>query len=128
MLGTTYKQKDDINAELHWNVLYGNFNSGKIEVRNVFDHHGFLDGCRKAAKKHGKDRDAFEEYVRHELMYYYWSKCEWEVVVSHWPPSEQHSERFTDIKIDVYDQVMMNWEHFIDYLWEHKYLLAGGAK
>lgn len=105
---------------LTWNVIYGNFNRGDIETFNIFNHGGFVEDCKKAAKKHKDDKEAFAKEVRSSLMYYYWSKCEWEVIVSHWPPSEHHSERFRDEKIDVFDQVTMNWDIFIDYLWEHK--------
>lgn len=45
-------------------------------------------------------------------------ECEWEIIVSHWPLSE----RFNDKKIDVYEQVMLNWEVFITYLWNYYYL------
>ena len=26
----------------------------------------------------------------------------------------------TELKVDIYTQVMMNIDHFIDYLWDHK--------
>ena len=101
---------------LEWNVIYGNFNSHEIETFNIFDHVSFRECCAEAAKKYRNDRDAFIEAVRKELMYYYWSKCEWEVIIQHWPPSE----RLHDKKIDVYDQVRMNWPIFADYVWNHK--------
>jgi len=112
---------------LSWKVWYGDFNSGRIETDDVFDHPGFRDDCRKAARKYAKDKDAFAEAVRKSLMYYFWSKCEWEIILSHWPPSE-HSSRFRAEKIDVYDQIMLNWEIFIDYVWEHKGELKNGRE
>ena len=54
------------------------------------------------------------EAVHGSLFYYYRSKCEWEVIVSSWPPSDRVPER----KVDVYDQVMLNWDVFIGYVWE----------
>ena len=101
---------------LEWNVYVGNFNAKKIETHNVFHHTGFTEDCRKAAKKFKNDKAAFAEEVRHSLMYYYWSKCEWDVVIEHWPPANG----FDDSKVDVYSQVMMNWDRFIDYLWENR--------
>lgn len=47
---------------------------------------------------------------------YYWSKCEWEIILSHWPPRKNAQE----LKIDVYDQVMLNWPIFCDYIWANK--------
>ena len=99
---------------LEWNVIYEDFNAKKITTHNVFEHHSFLEDCKKFAKKYKNDRKQFEENVQRSLMYYYWSKCEWEVIVSSWP--EGRSEK----KIDVYDQVMMNVDKFMDYLWENK--------
>ena len=90
-------------------------------------------------------------------MYYFWSKCEWEIILDHWPSGEHYSmrkiftleemhndlkypedkllgapdrrfevrvfpehNRYKVKKIDAYDQVMNNWERFIDYLWENR--------
>lgn len=100
---------------LCWNVFYGNINSKKIETFNVFDHSSFYKDCVKAKKKYSKDREAFTQAVRTSLMYYFWSKCEWEVIIQHWPPCE----RYQDAKIDVYDQVSQNFDIFMDYLWSH---------
>ena len=99
-----------------WNVIYGNFNSGRIEVFNVFNHYSFAADCQKIAKKYKDDKEKFAEELKRSLMYFFWSKCEWEVIVSHWPPKD----RDRDEKIDVYDQVILNWQSFLDYTWEHR--------
>ena len=49
-------------------------------------------------------------------MYYYWSKCEWEIIVGPWCGGRDTKE----IKIDVFDQVMYNWEHFLEYVWNER--------
>lgn len=100
---------------LEWNVYIGGFNSGVIEVYNVFTHGGFLEDCRKAAREYAKDREGFERVVRRSLMYHFWSKCEWEIIIDHWP----HSDRKRDLKTDVYDQVVLNWDRFAQYVWDH---------
>ena len=51
-------------------------------------------------------------------MYYYWAKCEWEVIVSDWPTSGK-----VEAKIDVYNQVMLNWDKFADYTWKNRKLI-----
>ena len=107
---------------LQWNVYYGNFNAKQIEVHNIFNHYGFVEDCKKYAKKYNGKKDPegdfekFSESVRRSLMYYYWSKCEWEIILSGWP----QSDRFREEKVDVYDQVMLNWDVFIRYLWENR--------
>lgn len=100
---------------LKWNVYVSNFNSGEIEIHNVFDHCGFWNDC-VSAKKTEKTKEKFAEKIKSSLMYYYWSKCEWEITVHHWPDNE----RMKNKKIDVYQQIRMNWDIFIDYLWEHR--------
>ena len=77
-------------------------------------------------------------------MYNFWSKCEWEVVITDWPTHitveelnrlqkelDGHTAAYgnppyalsVDLrvaeKIDVYDQIMLNWDIFINYLWEN---------
>ena len=102
---------------LEWNVYVSNFNSGKIVKHNVFNHWRFMEDLKKAARKFkNSERDLFEDRLKHLLMYYYWSKCEWEIIIDHWP----HSERCQEAKVDVWDQIELNWPLFCDYVWAHK--------
>ncbi len=102
---------------LEWNVFVGNFNDKRIEEHNVFEHTGLMADLRKAARKYrDRERDLFEEQMEKDLKYYYWSKCEWETIISHWPPRADAR----DEKVDVYDQVMVNWDRFRDYVWSHR--------
>ena len=106
---------------LEWNVWVGNFNTRKIAPYNIFNHYRFLEDCKKAYDKYGRgrtpDRGMFFEEVQSSLMYYFWSKCEWEVTMNHWPPFKDNEG---EIKIDAYDQIKANWAAFCDYLWEHR--------
>jgi len=78
---------------LCWNAYIGDFNSGEIRVFNVFDHWSFYNACVKAKKKYKDDKQAFAEEVRGWLMYYFWSKCEYETVLTHWPDGEMYELR-----------------------------------
>ena len=98
---------------MHWNVIHYDLNGRKITDFDIFDHWRFKEDVEKAYKKHKDDFDAFAEKVRGLLFYYFGSKCEYEVIVSAWPPSDRVPER----KIDARDQVLMNWDVFIDYVW-----------
>lgn len=55
----------------------------------------------------------YAEELRRSLFYYYCSKCEWEVVIGPWCGDRGTKE----IKVDVYMQVMNNWDIFVDYVW-----------
>lgn len=106
---------------MEWYVFYHNFNGRRIEKYNIFNHGGF----RKAVVEHLKtyvNRDYFAEALRMSLMYYFWSKSEWELVLYPWCGGKN----VEPVKIDVYDQVMLNWNVFVDYVWSKKKGGKGG--
>lgn len=120
-----------------WNVFREDFNSREIVVYNIFQHIAFYDAVKQIAKKR-PNKETFANKVRSELSYYFWSKSEYEVIVTSWPAYIDRAElcRLTDTyekfkdqptpykininpevgeKIDIYTQVVMNWNQFIDY-------------
>ena len=125
-------------------VYRENFNTKKIEKYNVLND-GIIDEFKKRTKKqHIIDKEQFAEMAEQVLMYHYWSKSEWEIILTSWPPHikveelsklnsevEKYQRSYghepysltvnlsIDEKIDVYDQVMLNWDIFIDYVWEN---------
>lgn len=109
--------------KLEYNVFFGNFNSGEIVTYNIFDHGGFFTYCKKAYSEYKDDKEAFSERIRVDLSYCFRYKSEYEVIISHWPPSEKYNDRFKDRKVDIYTQVMLNWDIFIEYLWNNRKLL-----
>ena len=103
---------------LEWNVYCDDFNERKIRIFNVFNHHGVIEDLKKFVKKY-KTKEEFCEHLRTTIMYYYWSKCEWEIVLTSFPERQDYTEE----KIDVYDQLMLNWDKFCDYVWDNKSLI-----
>ena len=100
---------------MQWNVFFHNYNKNEIEQYNIFNHSSFRYEVKQLVKKY-KDKDTFTEKLRKELAYYFLSKCEWEVIVSPWIGKKESCEA----KIDVYNQVMLNWDIFADYVWNNK--------
>ena len=98
-----------------WNVYRENVNRRKIEVFNIFDHGGFSNDVEEYLAE-TQDKEEFAKKLKSSLMYYFWSKCEHEVVVSGWPRGDMKEA----IKIDVHDQVMLNWDVFVEYVWSHR--------
>ena len=133
--------------KLVYNVYMENFNNRSIEVLNIFEHGGFYQSLIRIKKEAGDNFQVFADNVKTELMYHFWSKSEYEVVITSWPPYvdgqeidrlvAERQERIdkwgnfyrTSVcptvgeKIDIYDQVMMNWDIFIKYLWDNKSLI-----
>ena len=89
--------------ELVWNVYHYSHTTKQIEVWNIFH------------------KETFAEKVKGELMYCFLTKYEYEITVCKYPRSETAAE---DLRVDVYDQVMLNFDAFIDYLYAKVY----GAK
>ena len=102
---------------LTWNVYIENPNQRVIETYNIFDHRYFYDDVVKAYNG-GDDGllffDDFSEEVRNALRYYFWSKTQWEIVLTGWP----ESTNFKNAKVSVYDQIMLNYDVFINYVWD----------
>ena len=99
-------------ADLEWYVFRYNMNSRRIETFNIFEHISFC----KHVDAHVKECTARVEFagkVRRELFYYYCSKAEHEVIISPWVGGDRDKD---SIKVDIYSQVMMNWDKFIDYV------------
>ena len=101
--------------EISWNVFYHNCNSRSIETFNVFEHGSFREYVKKAAKKY-QNKEDFAKQLRSEVMYYFWSKCEWEVLVTPWISPRESEKK----KIDVCWQIMNNWDVFVDYTWANR--------
>lgn len=96
---------------MEWYVYRYNINSRKVERFNIFNHGSFSEDFEKLRQK-GLERDGFAEELNRLLMYYFWSKYEYEVVVGELTDRQNKAEE----KVDIYDQVRMNWQQFLDYV------------
>ncbi len=126
------------NNELTWNAYIEDRNANTIKVFNIFNSFRFISGVIEANNKYKNDFE-FLKKVRSSLMYAFWSKAEYEVIITSWPPhiEKEEFERLTkeDIrfrtwvnlsmgeKIDVYNQVMINWEALKLYLLTNRKLI-----
>ena len=108
-----------------FNVIVYNINSKEFKSYNIIPY--LVSRYNKKEKK-PKTFDEFKEFIKNESMYQWWSRCEYEIILSPWPYVSSPSERYdkkgeNDIeawkehwkkhlkeceKIDVHYQVMMN--------------------
>lgn len=99
---------------LSWYVYRQDLNSGKIAPWDIFEHGRFRQDIIELliAKRLNENMDKvdFAKDVKSDLMYYFWSKAEYEIILKNWIGKD------CEIKIDVYDQVMLNFDKFVDYL------------
>lgn len=105
----------DDSIKLEWNVFIYDINERQIELFNVFNHGRYRQEIIKLLN-HRCDfmLKEFTEKVKSSTMYYYWCKCEWEILIAPWIGDFDKES----IKIDVYRQLEMNWDHYVKYLWE----------
>lgn len=136
------------NIKLKWIVYWNNFNSNKFETFNIFEHYRFKDSINTLLSK-CETKDEFSKKVQMELMYNFWSKSEYEIIitckcerifVSPWLGNESYEIDVTNdpsfdwvgfyeytnhkifkdcIKVDIYDQVMYRYDEFLNYLWNY---------
>jgi hypothetical protein len=85
-----------------FNVINFEFNSREFEAYDVMP---YLISCYDKVKRKKECPVTFvefKEFVKSRSMYMYWSRCEYEVILSDWPNQKTHK------KIDVHWQIMMN--------------------
>lgn len=82
-------------------VINFNINTEEFEKYNIMP---YLVNCYNKEKKSNRPVtfDEFKEFVKSKSMYMYWSRCEYEVILSDWPNQKIYK------KIDVYWQTMNN--------------------
>lgn len=100
---------------MEWNVFYHDINAHEITTFNIFDHYRFSKDVQKSLKQ-CTDKDEFAKELKSDLMYYFWLKAEYEIIISPWCGGRNAE----DIKVDIYTQVMNNWNVFLDYVWSNK--------
>lgn len=98
---------------IEWYVYYHDSNAQKIIKWNVFNHGSFKKEVDKILKEK-LSKKVFSEKLKRKTMYCFWSKCQYEIILSSW------TGRANNIKIDIYDQIMMNFDSFVDYVWSFK--------
>lgn len=125
---------------MEWYVFREDINGKSIEPYNIFNHYGFTQDVEKMLKE-DITKDEFAEQLKKSLIYWFCSKAEHEVVIGSWPLSINKSELErvnaeydkyghylhrinvapeVGRKIDIYTQVQMNWDVFVDMAWREK--------
>lgn len=129
---------------MKWYVFYKELNKNKIVKFDIFQHGRFKKDIEELLKEN-ISKEEFEEKLDDNLRYYFWCKSEYEVVLTSWPPyltkeellltndrflkdCEKYGDKVYKVnikpevaeKIDIYQQVKLNWDVFVEYIWKHK--------
>lgn len=127
-----------------WIVMNYNCNTNKIEPYDVLKHK--VDWIKELKKK-SKDIGEFTEKLNNEMLWQYWSRAEYELILEKnnhelwlkpwcgcnnpeevkinvtedefWQGFAKQYENWWDdeAKIDIYDQLIFKWSEFVDYCW-----------
>lgn len=129
---------------MKWMVYKENITTKEIVPYNIFDHTIFYEEVEKLKNlRKPLTKEELSTKLKRLVRCYYWSKCEYETVVTSWPPyifseevqnlakeAKRHEEKFgsppykipipleVGIKLDIYDQVALNWDAFVDYVYK----------
>lgn len=57
---------------------------------------------KKKKKKQLNTFDELKEFIKCASIYMYWSRCEYEIILTSWPNKDKQE------KIDIHQQIMMN--------------------
>ena len=103
-----YKGKD--KKVLEWNtILYDHDN---IRIYNVFNNAYFSEAITNIMHTPKLSRTEISDNIRRKAQWQFWGRCEYEHVISSWPPYDADK----GYKVDVFEQLTLNWDRFIDYI------------
>lgn len=121
-MSNEYKEWLKDKYSLHWYVYQKKFNLSKetseenVIIRDVFDNWKFYEfAVELKDKQNSLTFDEFSKELQSEARYRFWSKFEYETEICGYG-----EERGRSKKIDVFDQLNLNWDVFVKYVWDVK--------
>ena len=107
-----------MKKNLEWNVWFYDINAKEIKSYNIFKNIGLMNSLYKL-KRQLKDHNQewFLEEARKQIMYYYWARSEYEIIIKPWVSEKP------EVKVDIYDQVYLNWDRISEYIWNNLKLI-----
>ena len=103
--------------KLCWNVYKENINKNNIDIFNIFECLKFKEEIEKAFNDLWNENDVdkfidtFKNKVNNICAYYFKHRNEYEIVLCSYSSKDK-----CNLKIDIYNQIMLNYNSFIYYL------------
>jgi hypothetical protein len=102
------------NKNLEWYAFYQDFNNTELVFTNVLDIEVVEDILKRVKSKSDFRKidsyDTLKEALRSYLMWRYWCKSEYEVIVSNWTGKDFEK------KIDIWYQLEPNLDRITEYV------------
>jgi len=115
---------------MEWSAWYHNFNRNQLESFNIFNHGGFTRYAKERFVE-SETKEEFAEGLRRELQYYFWSKCEYELVITNVDGRIIMTPwvgRRESVSLDVTDDENFDWVDFYEWIAYQKYARDGSIK
>ena len=103
-----YKGKD--KKVLEWNTIL--YEHDKLRIYNVFNNAYFSEAVTNIMHTPNISRSEISEVIMRKAQWQFWGRCEYEHIISSWPPYDGDK----GYKIDIFEQLTLNWDRFIDYI------------
>lgn len=98
-------------VNLEWYAFRKDFNSRKLKKVNVLNSYRIDEILKRIKKEKAKTYEEIKEIIKRELMYYYWSKSEHEVLISGLFDNNLENAE----KIDIWYQLEPNLDRIVEY-------------
>lgn len=102
---------------IEYRVILWNFNTDRVEHYDIMPYlYRRLEEKRKKKQIVLKDLtlERLKEFIDTESKYQFWARCEYEVILSSWPPRENGRRH----KMDVYEQIHMNLDNIAKLMYD----------
>lgn len=102
---------------VEYRVITWNFSADRVEHYDIMPYlYRRLEEKRKKRQIVLKDLtlEKLKEFIDDESKYQFWARCEYEVILSSWPPRENGRKH----KMDVYEQIHMNLDNIAKLMYD----------
>lgn len=97
---------------LEYYALKLDFNTNKLQKINIFSESDAVEIKKLRKVRKIQNRLDLKIWLKSRLMRQYWSRCEYEMIISPWPRISRDEE----IKIDIWTQLEPNLDVITDYV------------
>lgn len=100
------------NPKPFYTIIY-NINKKEFSPYNIMPY--LIDEYKKEKKKKKQPNtfEEFKQFIAGASMYQYWSRCEYELILTSWPNEDKKE------KIDIHNQIMMNIDRITEVLMDN---------
>lgn len=102
---------------VEYRVITWDFSTDRVEHYDIMPYlYRRLEEKRKKRQIVLKDLtlEKLKEFIDDESKYQFWARCQYEVILSSWPPRENGRKH----KMDVYEQIHMNLDNIAKLMYD----------